>query len=118
MATLKQASISTAATVSSSVQIIRRSLRATKTTLDTRVYLIVFLLTANIYNDYFGGVSIIPACNAGPMPTSLVLPPTSSSAIDTTTIRVVNLTRQYGGDIFTALGKPIFIYLFIILPSF
>lgn len=103
MATLTQASISI--TAAQPVQIKRNSLWATTKTLDKWVYLIVFLLTVNIYNDHIGGGSIIPMCNGGPMPTSLVLPPTSSSAIDSPTIRVVNLTRQHGGDIFTAFGK-------------
>lgn len=114
MATLTKVSISSAIVASLPIQIKRNSLRATKT-LDIRVYLIVFLLTLNIYNDHFGGGSIIPMCNGGPMPTSLVLPPTSSSAIDAPTNRVVNLTRQHGGDIFTAFGKHIIsIYSIII----
>lgn len=115
MATLTQVSISAAVAASIPIQIKRNSLRATKT-LDIRVYLIVFLLMVNIYNDHFGGGSIIQMCNGVPMPTSLVLPPTSSSsAIDSPTIRVVNLTRQHGGDIFTAFGKYIIsIYSIII----
>lgn len=75
--------------------------RASKA-LDICVYFIVFLLMVNIYNDHFGITSI--TCSAGPMPISLVLPP-SSSSVDAPTIRVVNLTRQHGGDTFTAFGK-------------
>lgn len=84
------------------------SLRATKA-LDIRFYFIAFLLAINIHNDHFG-IQTLPICSAGPMPTSLVLPP-SSSSVDSPTIRVVNLTRQHGGDTFTAFGK-LFVWIF------
>lgn len=82
----------------------KKSLRATNT-LNTSVYFIVFLLAVNIYTDHYG-LSMVAICNAGPMPTSLVLPP--SSSVNSPTIRVVNLTRQYGGDTFTAFGEYFF----------
>lgn len=85
---------------------------------------IVILLIFFVYTDYIGD-SIIPLCNANPMPTSLVLPPSSSSALRLTassdndaermslervasaiqTNRVVNLTRLHSGDVFNAFGK-------------
>lgn len=111
MAKFSHASISAAGTAST-VQILTKTrLRKPTKVVETRIYLVIFLLLMNIYNDQFGGISIIPTCCGGPMPTSLVLPPTSSAAIDTTANRVANLTyvRQHGGDIFTASGKPIFI---------
>lgn len=79
----------------------QKTLRATKT-LNTSVYFIVFLLALNIYIDHYG-LSMVAICNGGPVPTSLVLP--SSSSMDSPTIRVVNLTRQHGGDTFTAFGR-------------
>ncbi|XP_031618279.1 uncharacterized protein LOC116337664 [Contarinia nasturtii] len=84
------------------VQINQKSPRAKTKALGTWIYMIVFLMAINIYNDYIG---ITMLCNAGPMPTSLVLPPSSSSVNSPTTIRVVNLTRQHGGDIFTAFDE-------------
>lgn len=96
MASLTQASIT-----ASAVQTFRKLLRATKA-IDTWILFIAFLLAVNIYSDH-SGVSMLPACNAGPLSTSLVLPPSSSA--DSPAIQVVNLTRQHGGDIFTAFGK-------------
>lgn len=98
MAPLAQAS---KVSLPSAVQRIRKSPRATKP-IDTWQWLIIFLLAANIQSD-LNGRSMMPICRAGPVPTSLVLPPTSSA--DSPSIQVVNLTRQHGGDIFTAFGK-------------
>lgn len=98
MATLKLHSKTARA---SSVQTIKKSLRAIKP-IDVWQLLMIYLLTAHIQNE-FNGRSMMPMCAAGPVPTSLVLPPTSSA--DSPIIHVVNLTRQHGGDIFTAFGK-------------
>lgn len=83
----------------------------TKRRIDPGVSFIVILLLAllNLHSDSNGNwmwiQRIMPMlCMAGPMPTSLVLPPTSQSS-DSSMVRVVNLTRQHGGDIFTAFGK-------------
>lgn len=83
---------------------------------------IVILLIFFVYNDYIGG-AIIPLCKANPMPTSLVLPPSSALRLTASsdndaermslervataiqTNRVVNLTRLHGGDVFNAFGK-------------
>lgn len=85
----------------SSVQTIKIQLRVKKS-IDTWRLLMIYILMANISND-LNGISMLPMCMAGPVPTSLVLPPTSSS--DAPNIQVVNLTRQHGGDMFTAFGK-------------
>lgn len=73
-------------------------------------FIVILLFTLlNLHNDFNGNwmTTMMPMlCMAGPMPTSLVLPPTSQSA-DSSMVRVVNLTRQHGGDIFTAFGKYI-----------
>lgn len=84
----------------------------TKRKIDTRVsFVSILLLTSlNLHSDFNGNwmplrwMMMPMPCMAGPMPTSLVLPPTSQSA-DSSMVRVVNLTRQHGGDIFTAFGK-------------
>lgn len=85
-----------------------------KTNTDARNTIIAIFLLAllNLHSDFSEngnwsiGQLIRPmVCMAGPVPTSLVLPPTSQSADSASMIRVVNLTRQYGGDIFTAFGK-------------
>lgn len=85
-----------------SVQTIKRSLRAIKP-IDAWQLIMIYLLTAHIQSEFNGRSSMIPICAAGPVPTSLVLPPTSSA--DSPIIHVVNLTRQHGGDVFTALGR-------------
>lgn len=86
----------------------------------TRVSFIVILLLTllNLHSDFNENWMSIHRmmpmlCMAGPMPTSLVLPPTSQSA-DSSMVHVVNLTRQHGGDIFTAFGKYAKYYLYII----
>lgn len=99
---MKMATLTSPAT-SAPVQMNRKLPRVKCNAFDTRIYLIAFLLAINIYNDHIGITTML--CNAGPLPTSLVLPPSSSSVDSPTTIRVVNLTRQHGGDIFTAFGK-------------
>lgn len=116
MATKTQAS---ALASTSAVQTNRKLPRATKP-IDTWILMVIFLFTVNIQSD-LNGRSMVPICEAGPVPTSLVLPP---SSVDSPSIQVVNLTRQHGGDIFTAFGKfencfhSISIIIFIICGTF
>lgn len=88
-------------TFASTVETIRKLPRAIKP-IDAWKLLMICLLATFIQSD-LNGKSMIPICAAGPVPTSLVLPPTSS--VDSTIIQVVNLTRQHGGDVFTAFGR-------------
>lgn len=99
MASLTQAS---RATLTTNVEKIPKLPRATKP-IGTWMWLLIFLSATFIQSD-LNGESMIPICAAGPVPASLVLPPTSS-ADSPILMQVVNLTRQHGGDVFTAFGE-------------
>lgn len=107
MASLAQQSPRSASQVDSNISKITRTNRRINAGVSFIVILLLTLL--NLHSDFNGNwmsmQRIVPMlCMAGPMPTSLVLPPTSQSS-DSSMVRVVNLTRQHGGDIFTAFGK-------------
>lgn len=112
--TQKMASSIESKSASAAKDVIIQKIPRIKKKIDRRISITaIFLLTLlNLHSDFNGNwhwsvqqLFRPMFCMAGPMPTSLVLPPTSQSADSASMIRVVNLTRQYGGDIFTAFGK-------------